>query len=241
MDLWIIETPYSLFRDSGRGKPYTLLVRAIRRQNRAECKVKSKLEENPLQFIWPSLPKAVPEHSQSLLMQIQWPGPCGNTLAQMWWAYKVSESVTEQMKSYDRKPCRRQLCQKAEAISEIQALTWQALTFHEKILWALSNLPLQIIIHCVTYAGEPQRRVRDFCFSLSDLSELRQALNFPSRAALLGLATLKYRRAVKSKTKKTPSMLQQCQFFSNPFLEFCLSKPPKFFFHHLVPHVCPSI
>ena len=103
------------------------------------------------------------------------------------------------------------------------------------------DLPLQIIIHCVTYAGEPQRRVRDFCFSLSDLSELRQALNFPSRAALLGLATLKYRRAVKSKTKKTPSMLQQCQFFSNPFLEFCLSKPPKFFFHHLVPHVCPSI
>ena len=36
-----------------------------------------------------------------------------------------------------------------------------------------------------TYASEPQRRVRDFCVSLSDLSELRQALNFPSRAGNL--------------------------------------------------------
>ena len=35
---------------------------------------------------------------------------------------------------------------------------------------------------CFTYASEPQQRVWDFCFSLSDLSELRQALNFPSRA-----------------------------------------------------------
>ena len=36
-----------------------------------------------------------------------------------------------------------------------------------------------------TYASEPQRRVRDFCVSLSDLSELRQALNFPSQAGNL--------------------------------------------------------
>ena len=36
-----------------------------------------------------------------------------------------------------------------------------------------------------TYASEPQRRVRDFCVSLLDLSELRQALNFPSRAGNL--------------------------------------------------------
>ena len=37
----------------------------------------------------------------------------------------------------------------------------------------------------IAYASEPQRRVRDFCFSLSDLSELKQALNFPSRAGHL--------------------------------------------------------
>ena len=36
-----------------------------------------------------------------------------------------------------------------------------------------------------TYASEPQRRVRDFCASLSDLSELRRSLNFPSRAGNL--------------------------------------------------------
>ena len=36
-----------------------------------------------------------------------------------------------------------------------------------------------------TYASEPQLRVRDFCVSLSDLSELRRALNFPSRACNL--------------------------------------------------------
>ena len=36
-----------------------------------------------------------------------------------------------------------------------------------------------------TYASEPQRRVRDFCVSLSDLSELRRALNFLSQAGNL--------------------------------------------------------
>ena len=36
-----------------------------------------------------------------------------------------------------------------------------------------------------TYASEPQRRVWDVCVSLSDLSELRRALNFPSRAGNL--------------------------------------------------------
>ena len=38
-------------------------------------------------------------------------------------------------------------------------------------------------------------------------------------------ATFKYRRADGSKTAKTPSTLQACSFFSNPFLpvEFCLS------------------
>ena len=36
-----------------------------------------------------------------------------------------------------------------------------------------------------TYASKPQRRVRDFCVSLSDLSELGRALNFPSRVGNL--------------------------------------------------------
>ena len=45
-----------------------------------------------------------------------------------------------------------------------------------------SDLPIALL---GTYASEPQRRVRDFCVSLSDLSELRRALNFPSRAGNL--------------------------------------------------------
>ena len=36
-----------------------------------------------------------------------------------------------------------------------------------------------------TYASEPQRSVLDFCVSLSDLLELRRALNFPSQAGNL--------------------------------------------------------
>ena len=39
-----------------------------------------------------------------------------------------------------------------------------------------------LIVFHNTYASEPQRRVRDFCLSLSELSELRRALNFPCRA-----------------------------------------------------------
>ena len=44
-----------------------------------------------------------------------------------------------------------------------------------------------------------------------------------------GPATFKYGRALKSETT----------ILSYPFLKFCLST--RFFFHHLVPHVCPSI
>ena len=36
-----------------------------------------------------------------------------------------------------------------------------------------------------TYASEPQRRVRNFCSSLSEQSELWRALNFPSRVSRL--------------------------------------------------------
>ena len=71
------------------------------------------------------------------------------------------------------------------------------------------------------YASEPQRRVRDFCPSLSDLSQL-----WISR---VGPASFKYGRAVGSETTKTPSTLQACSFLSNPFLEFCLSTPAFFF------------
>ena len=41
------------------------------------------------------------------------------------------------------------------------------------------------ILDTITYASEPQRRVWDFCISLPDLSEVRRALNFPSRAGNL--------------------------------------------------------
>ena len=42
---------------------------------------------------------------------------------------------------------------------------------------------------------------------------------------LVGPATFKSRRTVQYETTKTPSLLQACSFFSNPFLEFCLSTP----------------
>ena len=51
-----------------------------------------------------------------------------------------------------------------------------------------------------TYASEPRRRVWDFCFSLSDLSELKWAF------FRVGLATFIYGRAKGSETTKTPSM-----------------------------------
>ena len=54
----------------------------------------------------------------------------------------------------------------------------------------------------ITIASEPHQRVWDFCFSLLDLSELKQALK-----SFLGILPLN----------------------------------PCFFFHHLVPHICPSI
>ena len=60
-------------------------------------------------------------------------------------------------------------------------ISQMALIFH------LSD-PKKKILHAKlgsTYASEPQRRVRDFCSSLSELSELWRALNFPSRASRL--------------------------------------------------------
>ena len=39
------------------------------------------------------------------------------------------------------------------------------------------------------------------------------------------MAAFKYGRALQSETTKTPSTLQGCSFFSNPFLEFCFSTP----------------
>ena len=64
------------------------------------------------------------------------------------------------------------------------------------------------------HASEPQWSVWGFCSSLSELSELRRALICRSQAS-----HLKYRdrRAVESKTRKIPSTLQACSFFSNPF------------------------
>ena len=50
----------------------------------------------------------------------------------------------------------------------------------------LNSLHLRVrMAPAPTYASEPQRCVRDFCVSLSDLSEVRLALNFPSRAGNL--------------------------------------------------------
>ena len=51
---------------------------------------------------------------------------------------------------------------------------------------------------------------------------------FPSRAGHLYIRTGK-------RIRNHENSLHACSFFSNPFLEFCL------FFHHLVPHICPSI
>ena len=56
----------------------------------------------------------------------------------------------------------------------------------------------------------------------------------------VGPATFKYRRALKSKNTKTPSILQACPF-SRILSWDSASQPSCFFFHHLVPHVCPSI
>ena len=90
------------------------------------------------------------------------------------------------------------------------------------------------------HASEPQRRVRDFCLSISDLSELRRGLFVWVRQA-----GLTYGRAVDSETSKTPSTLQACSFFSDHFLahpslgHFASWTPPSD--DHLVPRVCQCI
>ena len=74
----------------------------------------------------------------------------------------------------------------------------------------------------------PSGVFRDFCFSLSGLSELRRSLD-ELCIFQFGPASFKYGRAEGSEswteTTKTPSTLQACSFFSNPFLDFCLSTP----------------
>ena len=51
----------------------------------------------------------------------------------------------------------------------------------------------------------------------------------------VGPGTFKYWRAERSETTKTPSTMQACSFFSNPFLEFCFSTPL-----FLPPYCCTS-
>ena len=74
----------------------------------------------------------------------------------------------------------------------------------------------------LTYASEPQLCVWDFWVSLSDLLELRWALNFPSRAG-----HLKTRTGLGQKDPKPRKLPARCRYAhsSNPFLEFCLSTP----------------
>ena len=73
----------------------------------------------------------------------------------------------------------------------------------------------------VSCANEPQLRVRDFCLSLSDLSELRRALNFPRRACQLEKRT--GRRIRNDENSLHAAGI--CSSFLNPFLEFFLSTP----------------
>ena len=49
----------------------------------------------------------------------------------------------------------------------------------------IPKLRTAVSLYQPTYASEPQRRARDFCSSLLELSELWRALNFPSRASRL--------------------------------------------------------
>ena len=53
------------------------------------------------------------------------------------------------------------------------------------IHWMPSVSSSNPLLTAGTYASEPQWRVLDFCVFLSDLSELRRALNFPSLACNL--------------------------------------------------------
>ena len=89
-----------------------------------------------------------------------------------------------------------------------------------------------------TYASEPQLRVRDFCVSLSDLPELRWALNFPSLAGHPWIWTGSKIWNHKNFQHAAGMLLQIPSFES--FLG-TLPLKPRFFFHHLVLHVCPSI
>ena len=72
-----------------------------------------------------------------------------------------------------------------------------------------------------SYHSEPQQSVQDFCWSISELLELR--LDWI---------------CLESETSKTPSTLQACSFFWDSFLEICFRTQtfsPIIFFH-----MCPA-
>ena len=72
-----------------------------------------------------------------------------------------------------------------------------------------------------SYPSEPQQSVQDFCWSISELLELR--LDWI---------------CLESETSKTPSTLQACSFFWDSFLEICFRTQtfsPIIFFH-----MCPA-
>ena len=83
------------------------------------------------------------------------------------------------------------------------------------------------LYQCIyTHASEPLWCVLrvDFCLSLLEMSELRQAVIFE-----VWQATCNYKLTVDFNTRKIPSMLQACSSFLNPF--FFLTPIS---FHHIV-------
>ena len=95
-------------------------------------------------------------------------------------------------------------------LGSISAGCWNSLQplCHFVWHWACHCTDTSAFILLHTYASEPQWRVLDFCWSLSDLLELRR-----DWIVQVWLKTFKYRRAEGSETTKTPSTLQACSFF----------------------------
>ena len=83
---------------------------------------------------------------------------------------------------------------KASILQEYHSCNIDSVQESKKFCCFVDIWPLQVTffkyemkfsMELATYASKPQRRFRDFCSSISELSELWRALNFPSQARQL--------------------------------------------------------
>ena len=82
-DLKRIQTPHGLFWDFGADKTSTIHWSGGTRRGRLLAEFKFEYKFEPLQVIWESLPKAIPEDNRRFWLRNQWPSSWGRSPAQL--------------------------------------------------------------------------------------------------------------------------------------------------------------